>query len=117
LPASETGVDPLSTEHVAPLVAYLAGPAAHAISGHVFVVHSGMIAVMAAPTVEQRFDIKSPLWTEDDLADTVGSYLAERDPERNFANAKLLSLPWRSGEGASNLPATFQTVLRRGGFR
>ncbi|MDA3628390.1 3-oxoacyl-ACP reductase [Saccharopolyspora oryzae] len=92
-PAPEDGVDPLSTDHVAPLVAYLASPAAERISGQVFVVHSGMIALMAAPVVEQRFDTSGPLWTEDELADTVGSYFAERDPERNFAAAELLSLP------------------------
>ncbi|MEU6263372.1 3-oxoacyl-ACP reductase [Saccharopolyspora shandongensis] len=92
-PAPETGVDPLSTDHVAPLVAYLAGPAAQAISGQVFVVHSGMIALMAAPVVEQRFDTSGPLWTEDELAGTVGAYFAQRDPERNFASTELLSLP------------------------
>lgn len=92
-PAPETGVDPLSTEHVAPLVAYLASPGAQAINGQVFVVHSGMIALMAAPAVEQRFDTGGPLWTEAELADTVGAYFAERDPERNFANTELLSLP------------------------
>lgn len=92
-PAPEDGVDPLSTDHVAPLVAYLASPAAERISGQVFVVHSGMIALMAAPVVEQRFDTGGPLWTADELADTVGSYFAKRDPERNFAAAELLSLP------------------------
>ncbi|MFI0467028.1 3-oxoacyl-ACP reductase [Saccharopolyspora sp. 5N102] len=92
-PAPETGVDPLSTDHVAPLVAYLAGPAAQAINGQVFVVHSGMIALMAAPVVEQRFDTGGPLWTEDELAGTLGAYFAQRDPERNFASAELLSLP------------------------
>ncbi|TDD43504.1 3-oxoacyl-ACP reductase [Saccharopolyspora elongata] len=92
-PAPETGVDPLSTDHVAPLVAYLAGPAAQAINGQVFVVHSGMIALMAAPVVEQRFDTGGPLWTEHELAGTLGAYFAQRDPERNFASAELLSLP------------------------
>ncbi|WP_211840722.1 3-oxoacyl-ACP reductase [Saccharopolyspora hirsuta] len=92
-PAPEEGVDPLSTDHVAPLVAYLASPAAERISGQVFVVHSGMIALMAAPAVEQRFDTSGPLWTEDELADTVGAYFADRDPERNFAAAELISLP------------------------
>ncbi|MER7080141.1 3-oxoacyl-ACP reductase [Saccharopolyspora kobensis] len=92
-PAPQDGVDPLSTDHVAPLVAYLASPAAERISGQVFVVHSGMIALMAAPVVEQRFDTSGPLWTEDELAGTVGAYFADRDPERNFSAAELLSLP------------------------
>jgi len=62
--APQEGPDPLSTEHVAPLVAYLAGPAAHAISGQVFVVHGGMVALLAPPTVEQRFDADATGWTQ-----------------------------------------------------
>ncbi|MGP4019611.1 3-oxoacyl-ACP reductase [Saccharopolyspora sp. 5N708] len=92
-PAPETGIDPLSTDHVAPLVAYLAGPAAQAINGQVFVVHSGMIVLMAAPAVAQRFDTEGPLWTEGELADTVGAYFATRDPGLSFANTELSSLP------------------------
>ncbi|MER7012907.1 3-oxoacyl-ACP reductase [Saccharopolyspora sp. NPDC000359] len=92
-PAPEEGVDPLSTDHVAPLVAYLASPAAERISGQVFVVHSGMVALMSAPTVEQRFDTSGPLWTQDELAGTLGAYFADRDPERTFAAAELISLP------------------------
>nr|WP_218889535.1 3-oxoacyl-ACP reductase [Saccharopolyspora hordei] len=92
-PPPEDGVDPLSTDHVAPLVVYLASPAAEAISGQVFVVHSGMVALMSPPTVEQRFDTSGPLWTQEELDKTVGSYFADRDPERVFAAAELMSLP------------------------
>ena len=45
----DAGIDPLSVEHVAPFVAYLASPAAGSISGQVFVVHGGMVALLAAP--------------------------------------------------------------------
>ena len=44
-------VDPLAPEHVAPLVVYLASPAADGINGEVFVVHGGVAAVMEPPRI------------------------------------------------------------------
>ncbi|MGH3067470.1 MAG: SDR family NAD(P)-dependent oxidoreductase [Streptosporangiaceae bacterium] len=44
-------VDPLAPEHVAPLVVYLASPAAERINGEVFVVHGGVAAVMEPPRI------------------------------------------------------------------
>ena len=49
--APADGPDPLGTGHVTPLVAYLASPAAASISGQVFVVHGGKVALLAPPTV------------------------------------------------------------------
>ena len=53
---SGLAIDPYSPDHVAPFVAYLASPAAERITGQVFVVYGGMVALLAAPVVEQRFD-------------------------------------------------------------
>jgi 3-oxoacyl-[acyl-carrier protein] reductase len=88
--APADGVDPLSPDHVAPLVAYLASPAAAAISGQVFVVYGGMVALLAPPTVERRFD--NPQWTPELLDDALGGYFAGRDPQRTFAATELMSL-------------------------
>ena len=48
-PPPDAAVDPLAPRHVAPLVVYLAGPAAAGINGEVFVVHGGVAAVMEPP--------------------------------------------------------------------
>ncbi|GAB3481481.1 3-oxoacyl-ACP reductase [Amycolatopsis cihanbeyliensis] len=91
--APETGTDPLSVDHVAPFVAFLAGEAAGRISGQVFVVHGGMVALLRPPSVEQRFDTTGDTWTLAELADTVGGYFTERDPARMFAAPEILALP------------------------
>jgi 3-oxoacyl-[acyl-carrier protein] reductase len=87
------GVDPLSVEHVAPFVAFLASPAAEAINGQVFVVHGGMVALLRPPSVEQRFDTVNGFWTAEELETGVGAYFAGRDPQRMFASQEILSLP------------------------
>jgi len=86
------GNDPLSVDHVAPFVAFLASPAAERISGQVFVVHGGMVALLAPPAVEQRFDAKDGHWTSDDLERQLTGYFADRDPARQFASAEVMTL-------------------------
>lgn len=92
--ADESGdeLDPLSPQHVAPLVAYLASPAAERITGQVFVVYAGMVALLAAPTVERRFDSSASTWDLDDLDKQVGSYFEARDPSVGFAADSVMSL-------------------------
>jgi len=89
---SGSAVDPYSADHVAPLVAYLASPAASRISGQVFVVYGGMVALLAAPVVERRFDTEGELWSTEELDRTLGAFFAERDPEVSFAADSVLSL-------------------------
>ncbi|PXX66961.1 3-oxoacyl-[acyl-carrier protein] reductase [Nocardia tenerifensis] len=90
--APEGEVDPLSPDHVARLVAYLASPAADAVNGQLFVVYGGMVALMAAPVVERRFDATGGQWSAGDLAATLGDYFAERPAGQTFSASALLDL-------------------------
>jgi 3-oxoacyl-[acyl-carrier protein] reductase len=89
---SGRSVDPYAPEHVAPLVAYLASPAAERITGQVFVVYGGMVALLAAPVVEQRFDATGDLFDLADLDKQVGSYFLDRDPARGFAADSVMTI-------------------------
>ncbi|MEU3350219.1 3-oxoacyl-ACP reductase [Streptomyces sp. NPDC037389] len=84
-PSGEGGVDPLAPEHVAPLVSYLASPPAAGITGQVFVVHGGMVAVMERPKVVARFDTKGEVFTIEELDRVLTPYYATRDAGEGFA--------------------------------
>jgi len=88
-PAPETANDPLSVDHVAPFVAYLAGPSADAINGQVFIVHGGAVAVVAPPTVARRFIGPESGWTRADLDASVGEYFADRRLDDVFALSEI----------------------------
>jgi 3-oxoacyl-[acyl-carrier protein] reductase len=85
------GVDPLSVDHVAPFVAYLASPAAEAVNGQVFVVHGGMVAHLAPPTVAHTFRAAGDSWTTAELAAGLGPYFGGRDVDDVFACTDLMT--------------------------
>ncbi|MFF8398378.1 3-oxoacyl-ACP reductase [Streptomyces sp. NPDC016172] len=89
---SGTGLDPLAPEHVAPLVGYLASPAAAHVNGQLLVVHGGMVAVVERPRVAARFDSKQDTFTYDELEAALGPYYADRPAGETFAAAEVLGL-------------------------
>jgi 3-oxoacyl-[acyl-carrier protein] reductase len=89
--------DPLSVDHVTPLVTYLASPGADKITGQVFVVYGGKVVLMSAPSVAARFDAPAGgaergVWTVADLSDSLGAYFSDRDPGLSFASTDILTL-------------------------
>jgi 3-oxoacyl-[acyl-carrier protein] reductase len=94
---SGSAVDPYSPEHVAPVVAYLASPAAERITGQVFVVYGGMVALLAAPTVAERFDLTgADTWDLASLDKQLGTWFADHDPAVGFAADEVGRLQARS---------------------
>ena len=98
-PAPEAEVDPLAPEHVAPLVTYLASPAAAGINGEVFVVHGGVAAVLDPPRMRAVFHAAeqgSPdgMWTLESVAAALGpAFAGASGPQAaGFACEDTLSL-------------------------
>ncbi len=78
-PPPAEGPDPLAAEYVAPLVTYLASPAAAQINGEVFVVHGGVAAVMAPPQIRTTFlasehGSQDGMWTLDAVASALAGF-------------------------------------------
>ncbi|WFB11809.1 3-oxoacyl-ACP reductase [Streptomyces sp. LX-29] len=97
VPARPTGapgdaLDPLAPEHVAPLVGYLASPAAAEVSGQLFVVHGGMVAIVDRPRVAAKFDTEQRAFTAEELAGLLTPYYAARPPGESFAAVEVLGL-------------------------
>lgn len=86
------GLDPLAPEHVAPLVGYLASPAAERVNGQLLVVHGGMVAVVERPRVSAKFDSKQDTFTYDELDALLTPHYAERPAGETFAAAEVFGL-------------------------
>ncbi|MGW2343830.1 3-oxoacyl-ACP reductase [Streptomyces sp. NPDC001661] len=88
----EDGLDPLAPEHVAPLVGYLAAPAAGNVNGQLLVVHGGMVAVVDRPRVQAKFDTAKDAFTYDELDALLTPHYKDRPPNETFAAAEVLGL-------------------------
>ncbi|KKD08366.1 3-oxoacyl-ACP reductase [Streptomyces sp. WM6386] len=88
----DAGLDPLAPEHVAPLVGYLASPAAARVNGQLLVVHGGMVVVVERPRVQAKFDSKQETFTYDELDALLTPHYAARPPGETFAAAEVLGL-------------------------
>ncbi|MET9347384.1 3-oxoacyl-ACP reductase [Streptomyces termitum] len=91
-PAGEDDLDPLSPEHVAPLVGYLASPAAARVNGQLLVVHGGMVAVVERPRVAAKFDTSKEVFGHEELDGLLTPYFAERPATETFAASEVLGL-------------------------
>jgi NAD(P)-dependent dehydrogenase (short-subunit alcohol dehydrogenase family) len=91
------GADPLDPRHVAPLVVYLASPAAAGINGEVFVVHGGVAAVMRPPAVREVFlaaehGSADGMWTLESVRRALGPMSAAPPGTPGFACEDTLAL-------------------------
>lgn len=95
------GLDPLAPEHVAPLVGYLASPAAAGVSGQLLVVHGGMVAVVERPKVSAQFDTAKESFSFDELDALLTPFYADRSAHETFAASEVLGL--KRGRAGRNL--------------
>ena len=89
---SSEDLDPLAPEHVAPLVGYLASPAAARVNGQLLVVHGGMVAIVERPRVAAKFDTKRDAFSYEELDTVLTPHYAERPLNETFAAAEVLGL-------------------------
>jgi NAD(P)-dependent dehydrogenase (short-subunit alcohol dehydrogenase family) len=117
--APEGAVDPLAPEHVAPLVVYLASPAAAGITGEVFVVHGGVAAVMEPPRIRKIFlahehGSADGMWSLEAIASALAPMSASEQPSAGFACEDTLALAAETIGFSPPAPANDQNLERHG---
>lgn len=71
--------DEFAPENVAPLVGFLASPAAERVSGQVFIVWGSQVSLLAPLRIEEKFETKGR-WDYPRLADALQPYFDKREP-------------------------------------
>ncbi|MER7764169.1 3-oxoacyl-ACP reductase [Streptomyces sp. NPDC097619] len=85
-------LDALAPEHVAPLVGYLASPAAARANGQLFVVHGGIVVIMERPRVAAKFDTAKESFSFEELDGLLTPHYADRPVGETFAAPEVLGL-------------------------
>ena len=88
--------DPLGPDNIAPLVAFLASPAAANVSGQLFIAWGKTVRVMQQPMIAGQFVADEP-WTPESVRDTLSPFFAQRRPVADGFAVDLLSEYWRYG--------------------
>ncbi|GGN95495.1 3-oxoacyl-ACP reductase [Actinoplanes lobatus] len=87
-----SGPDPMAPDRVAPLVVHLAGPGGARITGEVFVVHGGVVALLGPPTVRSVFRAATGTWTATELDAALGTVFTAEQPRPGFVCEETLPL-------------------------
>lgn len=85
-------LDILAPERVATFVSYLASPASDEINGQVFVVYGDMVALLAAPAVEQKFTAASGTFSVEEFDERITPYFSGRGPHQTYAAYSIAEL-------------------------
>ncbi len=86
------GLDIMAPERVATLVSFLATPAAAEINGQVFIVYGDMVALMAPPTVQQKFTAADGVFSVTELAEQIVPYIGELPEGQSYAATSIVAL-------------------------
>lgn len=95
------GLDIMAPERIGTFVGYLASPAAAEINGQVFVAYGDMVALMAAPQVEQTFRTTGSAFTTEEFDEQLTPYFKGRSPYETYAAYSIASL---DTTGVQNTP-------------
>ena len=79
----EGDFDVWAPENVAPLVAFLASPAAARVTGQVFIIWGNQVKHLQGPRVEELYETEGS-WTAEGLAKTLEPVFSDREPLQGY---------------------------------